>query len=114
MQTLITNVPANRIVDWDNFHAVFADCLGFPGYYGANMAAWIDCLTYADDAEARMVSRPVAKGAVLTLQIDEAAAFARRCPAQYAALVECAAFVNHRRVEVGQPPVIALLMVGSF
>jgi hypothetical protein len=114
MQTLITHVPTSRIVDWDSFHAVFADCLGFPAYYGANMDAWIDCLTYADDEQAGMVSRPVAKGTLLTLRIDEAAAFARRCPAQYAALVECAALVNHRRVEEGQPPVLALLMVGSF
>lgn len=114
MQTLLINLPADRIVDWDSFHAVFADCLGFPAYYGANMNAWIDCLTYVDDAEAGMVRRPVAKGTLLTLQIDEAAAFARRCPAQYAALVECAAFVNHRRVEVDQPPVLALLMVGDF
>eukprot|EP01030_Chromulinospumella_sphaerica_P014913 gene14913-14710_t len=104
MQTLITKVPSDRIVDWDSFHAVFADCLGFPDYYGANMDAWIDCLTYADDPEAGMVSRPVAKGALLILQIDDAAAFARRCPAQYAALVEGAAFVNHRRVEIGEPP----------
>ena len=61
-----------------------------------------------------MVSRPVPRGTLLTLRIDDAAAFARRCPVQYAALVDCAAFVNHRRVEVGQPPVLALLMVGSF
>lgn len=114
MQTFVITVPADRIIDWDSFHAVFADCLGFPGYYGANMNAWIDCLTYADEVEAGMVSRPVPRGTLLTLRIDEAAAFARRCPAQYAALVEGAAFANHRRVEMGQPPVLALLMVGSF
>ncbi|RYF92225.1 MAG: barnase inhibitor [Caulobacteraceae bacterium] len=114
MQSLVTQIPADRIVDWDSFHAVFADCLGFPGYYGANMNAWIDCLTCADDADAGMISRPVASGELLTLQIDNAAAFAKRCPEQYEALVECAAFVNYRRVEVGHPPVLALLMIGSF
>lgn len=55
MQTLIIPVPTDRITDWDSFHAVFADCLGFPDDYGANMNAWIDCLTFADDAEAGMV-----------------------------------------------------------
>ena len=114
MQTLIIPVPTDRITDWDSFHAVFADCLGFPDDYGANMNAWNDCLTCADDAEAGMVSRPVPEGTLLTLRIDEAAAFASRCPAQYAALVEGAAFVNLRRVEMGRPPVLALLMLGLF
>lgn len=54
-----------------------------------------------------MASRPVAEGALLTLRIDEAAAFAKRCPAQYAAPVGCAAFVNFGRVKVGQAPILA-------
>jgi hypothetical protein len=34
--------------------------------------------------------------------------FAARCPEQYRAIVECSAFVNWRRVEGGDPPIIAL------
>jgi len=31
-----------------------------------------------------------------------------RCPEIYAALVECSAFGNHRRIENGQEPVLCL------
>jgi hypothetical protein len=31
-----------------------------------------------------------------------------QCPEQYEALVECSAFVNWRRVESGEPAIIAL------
>jgi len=45
---------------------------------------------------------------VVTLLLEHAGDFAHRCPEQYAAIVECSAFVNLRRVEHGQPPVLAL------
>ena len=39
-------------------------------------------------------------------------AFKKRCPEQYDALVECSAFVNFRRTQIGKTPVIALLPNG--
>ncbi len=73
VQTPVVNIPAGRIVDWDSFHDVFSETLGFPGFYGGNMNAWIDCLTCADDAEGGMVANPVASGDLLTLSIVEVA-----------------------------------------
>lgn len=114
MHTKVVNIPTGRIVDWNSFHDVFDEALGFPGYYGRNMNAWIDCLTCADDAESGMVADPVASGDLLALSIDDAAVFKRRCPEQYDALIECSAFVNYRRREVGDGPVLALLIDGHF
>ena len=54
----------------------------------------------------------VEPGEILVLRIDELFEFRRRCAEQYNALVECTAFVNFRRVEIGQSPVLALLLVG--
>ena len=54
----------------------------------------------------------VEPGEILVLRIDEPFEFRRRCPEQYDALVECTAFVNFRRVEIGELPVLALLLVG--
>lgn len=88
--------------------------MAFPPFYGANMDAWIDCMTYADDPEARMLARPVRPGELLTLQIDDTSNFAVRCPEQFKALLECIAFVNYRRVEIGGRPVLSLLMSGYF
>lgn len=114
MHTTVVEIPADRIVGWDSFHSVFAERLGFPSYYGRNMNAWIDCLSYADDPDAGMLAGPVSKGDLLTLRLDGAAEFGKRCPEQYQALIECTAFVNFRRVERGQEPVLALLLSGWF
>jgi hypothetical protein len=101
-------IPCDRIVDWATFHAVFAEVLHFPEYYGRNMDAWIDCLTYADDSEALMISPITPEGDVLTLKLEDVKEFAERCPEQYAALIECSAFVNYRRIEIGERPILAL------
>ncbi len=114
MQTQIVIIPADRIVDWESFHDVFDEALGFPGYYGRNMNAWIDCLTNADDAESGMVANPVARGDLLTLSLVDTAEFKRRCPEQFDALIDCTAFVNYRRREVGDGPLLALLIDGNF
>jgi hypothetical protein len=114
MNTKVVVIPTAAISDWNSFHTVFSEVLGFPAYYGRNMNAWIDCMTYADHPDFGMIAAPVAKGDLLTLRMDEAADFERRCPAQYNALIECAAFVNYRRIETGGQPVLALLLGGWF
>lgn len=105
---MLVRIDGSRIRDWDSFHAVFKEVMGFPDFYGANMNAWIDCMSHVDDPDARMTTRHVPRGAVLTLQVDDIDEFASRCPEQYDALVECSAFVNWRRVERGEPGVVAL------
>jgi hypothetical protein len=47
-------------------------------------------------------------GHALALQLEHVDDFARRCPEQFAAIVECAALVNWRRIEQGYPAVLAL------
>jgi hypothetical protein len=114
MNSTVITISANLISDWPTFHAVFAEALGFPSFYGANMDAWVDCLTYADDREAQMTAKSVRPGELLTLQIGDAADFAARCPDQFRVLLECTAFVNYRRQERGQSPVLSLLLSGYF
>jgi hypothetical protein len=106
----VVQIPVSRITDWDSFHDVFAEVLGFPGYYGRNLDALIDCLTDADDPEAGMIDAAlvVPPGDVLTLQMGRLEGFAERCPEQYEALLDCAAFVNWRRIEAGARPILAL------
>lgn len=114
MNTTIVPIPTKLISDWSSFHEVFAEALGFPTFYGANMDAWIDCMTYADEPEEQMLAKAVRSGELLTLQIDDTSDFAVRCPEQFKALLECTAFVNYRRVEIGGKPVVSLLMSGCF
>ena len=114
MQTTIVTIPADRITDWDSFHFVFKTVLGFPEFYGRNMDAWIDCMSYIDDPRSGMANVFVGPGELMTLRIDDAPDFQRRCPEQYKALIECAAFVNYRRIEGGETPVLALMLNGWF
>jgi hypothetical protein len=107
-KTSIAKIDARAIVDWESFHDVFAKALGFPDFYGRNMDAWIDCMTCIDDVEAGMTGVHVPPGGVVTLLIEDVTAFAARCPEQYAALVDCSSFVNWRRLEKGEPSVLAL------
>lgn len=101
-------IDTDRIVDWPSFHAVFAEACGFPEFYGANMNAWIDCMTFLDDVDAGMTRVHCEKGRTATLQLGDATDFAARCPEQFNALIEGAAFVNWRRLETGEPAVLAL------
>lgn len=114
MNTTLIDIPSNRIVDWTTFHEVFAKVLGFPAFYGRNMEAWIDCMTDADDPDTGMVRAAVQSGQLMTLQIDDADDFAKRCPAQFNALIECTAFVNYRRIETGRKPFLSLLLSGHM
>lgn len=108
MKNPIVEIDGSRITDWDSFHDVFAEAFGFPEFYGRNMDAWIDCLTSLDFPEHGMTQIHVEPGRVVVIQINQLEVFAEQCPEQYAALVECSAFVNWRRIEQGEEPVIAL------
>lgn len=105
---MTVRIDGASIRDWDTFHDAFQKAFGFPSFYGRNMNAWIDCMSDLDAPEAAMTTVHAPPGVVVALLIDAADDLKRRCPELYAAIVECAAFVNWRRMEQGEPPVIAL------
>jgi RNAse (barnase) inhibitor barstar len=91
----LVRIDGTQLCDWDSFHTVFATTFGFPGFYGRNMDAWIDCMTSVHGS----ASDPV------VLQVDNADAVPKEI---FDALVECAAFVNWRRLETGKPAILML------
>jgi RNAse (barnase) inhibitor barstar len=93
-------VNAGRIMDWESFHRVFREAMGFPGSSGDDMDAWIDCML------TRMAVEP---GAVLVVEVVRSIGFRLRCPEQFAELVEGTAYVNLRCIEEGRPPPLALV-----
>jgi RNAse (barnase) inhibitor barstar len=111
---VIVKIDARRITNWDTFHAVFQEAFGFPDFYGRNMNAWIDCMSSLDDPGAGMTTIHVQPGEVLVLQLEHVDEFSKRCPEQYIALIEDAAFVNWRRMEVGENAVLALSFFKGF
>lgn len=107
MKSPIVHVDGSRIRDQASFHEEFARLLGFPGFYGRNMDAWIDCMTGLDEEDG-MRSITVEPGQVLTLQVEHYKDWKSRCPDLVNDLLECAAFVNWRRIEQGEAAVLAL------
>jgi RNAse (barnase) inhibitor barstar len=101
-------VQTKRITDWDSFHSEFAETMGFPEFYGRNMNAWIDCMTYFND---RMTRFTVPPGELFHLEVADTKDFAQRLPEIFQAFIECAAFVNWRRQEMGEPPILALVLL---
>lgn len=100
-------LDGQRITDWESFHAVCREAFGFPGFYGANMDAWIDCLTYLyeGDGLSRFVLRPNEQ---LHIHVIGSATLRRRHPEILEELVACTGFVNDRYRAVGQPPALDL------
>ena len=101
---------SKSITDWHSFHTVFAEMMGFPDFYGHNLDAWIDCMTYLDDANAGMTGISVAPGELFHLEVADADDFQRRLPEVFRAFIECAAFVNRQRIDVGEPPILSLIL----
>jgi RNAse (barnase) inhibitor barstar len=108
MITSRVTVDCEKIRDWPSFHDEFAHIFGFPDFYGRNMDAWIDCLTSLDAPDDGLSNVHCERGTVLTLELENVKSFKDRCPEQYNGILECAAFVNWRRIEVGESTVLAL------
>ena len=68
------------------------------------MNAWIDCMTDLSEDTGMTAVRASANDP-LVLHLDNADAIPREI---FDALVECAAFVNFRRLETGAPAVLIL------
>lgn len=101
-------IDTTLIHDWPSFHDLFATTFGFPDFYGRNMDAWIDCMTSLDEPDDGMTSIHVAHGSFLVLELLNTKDLAVRHRDIYDAIISCSAFVNYRRIETGEQPIIAL------
>lgn len=112
MNGAIVYLDASKITDGASFHEEFARLMGFPDFYGGNMNAWNDCMSYIDCPDAKMSSVTIKPGQVLTLHIEGYSDLRKRCPEIVAEFLECSAFVNWRRVSRGEDPLLALSFYG--
>jgi RNAse (barnase) inhibitor barstar len=99
----IVSVDCRRIGDWSSFHDVFAEAFGFPDFYGRNMDAWIDCMSSLDQTFSAV---EVAPDQIVTLLLEEAKLLKENQPEILEAILELSAFVNWRRMEMGDPPIL--------
>jgi hypothetical protein len=61
-----------------------------------------------DSPDDGMISVHCDKGDFIALELSNAKDFKSRCSEQFVAVVECAAFVNFRNLDVGETPVLML------
>ena len=88
-------INGKKLKDWESFHAEFKVEMGFPKYYGNNMDAWIDCV---DELSLTPTLIEISHGDILK----------SNAPELLGAILECAAFINYRKVKAGG---MATLMV---
>jgi RNAse (barnase) inhibitor barstar len=101
----LVRIDGVQLRDWESFHSVFASRFGFPDFYGRNMNAWIDCMSSLDAIEDGMTSVHGSASDPVVLQLDNANVVPEEL---FEALVECAGFVNWRRLEMGEPAILML------
>lgn len=102
-------LDGRAIVDWQTFHDQCAVAFGFPEFYGRNMNAWVDCLTYVRDGDG-MSRFQLGPDEELVIDVLAAETFKTQAPEVFAALVECTTFVNQRQIAVGELPALRLAM----
>ncbi len=109
--TLI-HIDGRKLTDARAMHVALAEAFGFPSSYGNNLDALIDCLSHLDDPKSAMTRVQVGRGQVLTLVIDHSHAMSKHKDL-FEVLAGAVAFVNGRRIEKGEAPVIALAWLGT-
>lgn len=92
-------VNFSKISDWDTFHSVFSERMGFPDFYGKNMNAWIDCMSCIDDPDSGMSSVTVKPGESLEILVLGTEIAIKNCSEVFQGFIECAAFVNQRFID---------------
>src|SRR5262249_41258426 len=105
---MLIRVDARRLTDAAGLHAALGEAFGFAPGYGKNLDALVDCLTHLDDPRAGPSRVQVFPGQVALLVIEHTQAMGRQTGAQVKSLVDAVAFVNWRRLEENQPPVLAV------
>jgi RNAse (barnase) inhibitor barstar len=106
----VAKLDGDAITDWDSFHDVCAAEFGFPDFYGRNMDAWIDCLSYVDvgDGMSRLELEPAE---TLRIELSNSESLKRRAPEIFNSLIGCTRFVNERFVIAGEHPRLELALL---
>lgn len=104
-------IHASAITDEEGLHREFASAMGFPGFYGANWNAWIDCMSYLTSPEAGMTGFHLAPDEELRIELVDGSSFQVRCPKVFETFLECVETVNERFGDHGERARITINIV---
>src|SRR5215831_11465408 len=105
---MLIRIDGRRLTDAAGLQAALDEAFGFAPGYGKNLDALVDCLTHLDDPRAGLSRVQVFPGQIALLVIEHTQAMGKQAAAQMKSLVDAVAFVNWRRLEKNQPPVVAV------
>jgi hypothetical protein len=105
---MLIRIDARRLKDSAGLHTALDEAFGFAPGYGKNLDALVDCLTHLDDAHSALSRLQVFPGQVALLVLEHTQGLGKPAAAQLRSLADAVAFVNWRRLEKRQPPVLAL------
>ena len=98
------------LTDWEAFHTVSQQAFGFPEFYGRNISAWIDCLSYLRDEDG-MSSVRLKEDEMLTIAVSHSDLPRQKFPDLLEELEFCVAMINERYEDYGEKPALQLLLV---
>ncbi|MFM8933163.1 MAG: barstar family protein [Gemmataceae bacterium] len=113
---MIIHIDARKLTDAAGLHGALSEAFGFPATYGKNLDALVDCLSDLDNPATGMTKVHLFPGQTALLAIshlDKTGKNAAKVKAQVQTLNDVAAFVNSRRLEKKQPPLLAVAYDGD-
>lgn len=107
----IVQLDGKKIITREAFHDECQSAFGFPGFYGRNMDAWIDALSYLRDAAGNGMTRfRLNPDEVLEIRLLHSGVLRKKAPDILGMLEECVEEVNERYLEAGEKPALALIL----
>lgn len=97
------------ILNWDTFHTESITAFGFPEFYGRNLDAWVDCLSYLRDDDG-MSKFKLKDNEVLTIEITHSDKIKAHAPELLDDLAMCVDLMNERYEDYGETPALKLVL----
>jgi len=91
-------IDFKNIKDWESFHSVFSEVMGFPDFYGNNNNAWIDCMSYIDE-DTEMTKVTVKPGENLNIVVSGTEEAIESASEVFLGFIDIVAAVNQRYIE---------------
>ena len=106
----VVRIDSREIKDWASFHSTCKEAFGFPSFYGMNLNAFVDCLTYIDEGDG-MSSISLSHGENLTIEMLASDDFRRRLPEVFDGFIDSIHAINQRFIDDGKTKRIDLAML---
>jgi hypothetical protein len=102
-------LDGRQIADHRGFHAESVAAFGFPDFYGNNMDAWIDALSYLRDTDSNIAGIALVEEETLVIEVLHSADLRHAAPEMPEMLEDVVAAVNERYEDAGEKPALTLV-----